>query len=85
MDDASEDPVKDSERQMEAGVEDLEERTEKLGERIEDVRSDWEEKKADTTLATGPPAEEDDSGRPREDDQSGLDAQVPAAESAQED
>jgi len=59
---SSEEQVEEAAQEMETDAQELEDRTDELGERIEDVRSDWDAKKADSTLATGPPVPESAEG-----------------------
>jgi hypothetical protein len=42
-------------------VEEMEERSERLGQDIDDAREDWERKKADESVPGAPPDGDDDS------------------------
>jgi hypothetical protein len=50
--------VEDAERRMARDVADLERRTERLSERVEETQRDWERKREDPHVPGAPPPEE---------------------------
>jgi hypothetical protein len=62
-DDGRETPARDAERadrRMAASVEEMERRTEQLGEHVEQLRRDWQAKREDPRVPGAPPPAETD-------------------------
>jgi hypothetical protein len=57
-----EEQVDDAAKEMESSVEEMEERSDRLGDEVDSVKSDWESKRKASNVPGAQPPPEDDDG-----------------------